>query len=63
MRFYNWPRDASGSPMPDAEDFPTAKDIPEMVVEVARDHHNALLVLKGSCTETKAPKQQKKGKE
>jgi hypothetical protein len=55
-KFHNWPRDADGSPLPDAPGFPAAKDIPEKVVEVQRDHHHAIAVFKWGCTETKAPK-------
>lgn len=50
QKFYNWPRDKDGSPLPDAPGFPTGDEIPEMVVEAPMDQHHALLVAKTACS-------------
>jgi hypothetical protein len=48
-KFYNWPRDAKGNPIEDSPGFPTAADIPEVVVDVPYDQHHAGLIVKGPC--------------
>lgn len=51
MKFYNWPRDKKGSPLPDAPGFPRPEDIPEMIIEVPADqHHTRTLIYNGHCT-------------
>jgi hypothetical protein len=65
QRFYNWPRDKKGEPMPDAIGFPRGDDIPEVTVDVPADqHHLRTLIAKGPCSlvdsaPAKAPKPKK----
>jgi len=50
-KFYNWPRDSMGSPLPDSPGFPKPEDIREMTIEVPNDeHHAVVLIAKGSCS-------------
>ena len=61
MRFYNWPRDAKGEPLPDAPDFPRPEDVPEMIVDVPRDEHHSGLIVKGMCSVGEQKPKSKKG--
>ncbi len=50
QRFYNWPRDKKGQPLPDAPGFPKPADIKEMTIEVPADqHHTRTLIYNGHC--------------
>ena len=55
QKFYNWPRGKDGQPLPDAPDFPTPEDIPEVIVEVPMDDHHARMLYKGPCCLADAP--------